>query len=188
MAEVIKKEVTQVPKEAKGLSIAGMVLGICSIVLVVWLGFILGILAIIFSAIGLKRKKNGIALAGLITGIIGTILSVIIGVVFIIFVAYAGIQESAHQSALKTDAVTVQTEAEQFSTMNSGVYPSFDEMQQQLDHDGYSITIDKQGTNSNGDIIYIPCYGKGSIVWYWNQNTSEYQSLYSGDTGDCEWN
>ena len=94
MAEVVKTEVVQTPKEAKGFSIAGLVLGICSIVLVVWFGFILGILAIIFSSLGLKRQRNGLALAGLITGCIGTLISLVIGLFYIFLFVYASAQNN----------------------------------------------------------------------------------------------
>ena len=61
--------------ESNGLAIAGFV---CSIVGLVIFGFILGVLAVIFSAIGLKRaeagaKGRGFAIAGLIIGIIDII-------------------------------------------------------------------------------------------------------------------
>ena len=94
MAEVTKTEVVQTQKEVKGFSITGLVLGICSIVLVVWFGFILGVLAIIFSAIGLKRQRNGLALAGLITGCIGTLLSLFIGLFYILLFVSASAQNN----------------------------------------------------------------------------------------------
>jgi hypothetical protein len=58
------------------MGIAGLVLGIASLLLY---GFILGILAIIFSAVGLQRVNNGeatnrnMAIWGLILGIIGLV-------------------------------------------------------------------------------------------------------------------
>lgn len=57
-----------------GMGIAGLVLGIISLLL---FGFILGILAIIFSSIGIQRANNGqatnktMAIWGLVLGIIG---------------------------------------------------------------------------------------------------------------------
>jgi hypothetical protein len=61
----------------KGKSIAGMVLGILS-VLTCWLpyvGLILGIIGLILSALGLKNEDaRGMAIAGLVTSIIGIIL------------------------------------------------------------------------------------------------------------------
>lgn len=177
-------------KRAKGISIAGMVLGICSIVLV-WFGFILGVLAIILSSVGLKRAKNGFAVAGLVTGIVGTVFGLIIGAAMIIG-AFFGIQQSARDAAVRSDATSVQKKAEQFNAAYEA-YPSFEEMRAVLlNDDGYVITIDQQGiesgTDSGRDILYIPCYGYGAIIWYWSSADDEYKSLYAGDTASCEWN
>jgi hypothetical protein len=75
-----------------GLAVAAMVLGIISVVLCfLWfLGPVLGILAIIFGALGLSKSKKvgrgrGAALAGLILGVIGILLSI----VFIVLVVMA---------------------------------------------------------------------------------------------------
>lgn len=80
------------PSPRNGMGMAGMVLGIISVVLFItsWIAVILGILAIVFSAIGRGRVKQGLATnsgqakAGLICGIIGTIL----GVAALIFVVW----------------------------------------------------------------------------------------------------
>jgi len=66
-------------EEEKGLSIAGFVLGILSL-LVPFLGTILGIIGIVLSAIALKNKQGikGLAIAGLILSIISVGLWVLI--------------------------------------------------------------------------------------------------------------
>lgn len=59
------------------MGIAGFVLGLLSLVCcwVPVLGFLLGIIGIVFSAIGIVKKKNkGLSIAGLVTGIIGTVV------------------------------------------------------------------------------------------------------------------
>lgn len=59
-----------------GMGIAGLVLGILSLLIA---GFILGILAIIFSSIGIQRANSGeatnknMAIWGLVLGIIGLV-------------------------------------------------------------------------------------------------------------------
>lgn len=175
-----------VPKEAKGLSIAGMVIGICSVVLGFYLGFILGVLAIIFSAIGLKRKKNGFAIAGLVTGIVGTIIGIIVGIAIII-VAYAGIQQAATDASVRSSASTVEERAElAYSTY--GVYPSYEEMQNDLINNDLGVVISPQGEGGGGDVVYIPCYGEGAIIWYWSESDSEYKQIDVGSTTTCEWN
>lgn len=71
-----------------GLGLAGMVLGILSIVLCFlnWIDVIVAILAIVFSAIGRSRVKKGAATnkgqatAGLICGVIGAVLAIVITV------------------------------------------------------------------------------------------------------------
>ncbi|HET9600718.1 MAG TPA: DUF4190 domain-containing protein [Acidimicrobiales bacterium] len=79
-------------RSTSGLSIASMVLGICSIVL--WwffgLGIVLGILAVVFGVKERRRAPNGLATAGLVTGIIGLSLSVLF-VVFVVISATADV-------------------------------------------------------------------------------------------------
>lgn len=78
-----------VQTKIKSLGIAGLVLGISSIItsIIPLLGVPLGILAIIFSVMQKKRYPIGMATAGLVTGIIGIVLSVL---VFILTFAYLG--------------------------------------------------------------------------------------------------
>lgn len=69
-----------------GLSIAALVLGIISIpaALTVWIGFIAGVLGIVFGVIGMRQAKRGkankrvFAMVGAITGIIGLVLSIVV--------------------------------------------------------------------------------------------------------------
>ncbi|PZE20200.1 DUF4190 domain-containing protein [Paenibacillus xerothermodurans] len=80
------------PPPANSKSIAAMVLGILSIV-IPYIGLIIGIVAIIFSAISLKEIKRtgeqgrGMAIAGLVCGIIGTLIYGIILLIVIIALA-----------------------------------------------------------------------------------------------------
>lgn len=77
-----------------GKSIASMVLGILNLLLVFmpYISVILGILAIILSAISFKEIRRhgdtgkGMAVAGLVCGIVGTIFGIIILTVFIIVI------------------------------------------------------------------------------------------------------
>lgn len=67
-------------KPVNGFAIAGMVIGILSLVLCCcseYIGLVLGILAIIFSIIAKKQGPSGMATAGLICGIIALVLSVV---------------------------------------------------------------------------------------------------------------
>jgi hypothetical protein len=67
--------------EASGLGIASMIFGIMAILFMCigWLGFILGLVAIILACV--DKKRNGFRTAGLVTGIIG----LLIGLVMIAF-------------------------------------------------------------------------------------------------------
>lgn len=171
----------QEKKNYQGFAVTSMVLGISSIVLVLWLGFVLGILAIIFGAIVLKRvKRNGMAITGLITGIVGTVLSLLV-FALIIFTFITSVNEPTNSSTA-ADAYTVEQQAELF-WVNEGYYPSYSQLEAEASKEG--VEIDDE--SSTADIIYIPCYGEGGIIWYWQDDTEEYISRYMGNTDNCEW-
>jgi hypothetical protein len=77
------------PPRTNGKSIAALVLGILAIVLP-YIGFLIGIIAIIFASISLKEiKRNqeqgrGMAIAGLVCGIVGTSIYLLI-ILFLVF-------------------------------------------------------------------------------------------------------
>ncbi len=88
------------PPKTNGKSIAALVLGILAIV-VPYLGFLIGIVAIVFASLSLKEIKRkqeqgrGMAIAGLVCGIVGTALyAIIILFVLIAFVTFAGMGSS----------------------------------------------------------------------------------------------
>lgn len=78
----------ELPK-TNGKSIAALVLGICSIV-VPYLGFIIGIIGIVFASLSLKEIKRrgeqgkGMAIAGMVCSIIGTALYAILFLIVVI--------------------------------------------------------------------------------------------------------
>lgn len=83
------------PPKTNGKSIASLVLGILS-VMIPYGGFLLGILAIIFSSLSFKdiKRKNeqgkGLAVAGLVCGIVGTVLwGIIILIVVLAVIAFS---------------------------------------------------------------------------------------------------
>jgi uncharacterized paraquat-inducible protein A len=87
------------PQRTNGKAIAALVLGILAIVLP-YIGFIIGIIAIIFASLALKEIKTrseqgrGLAVAGLVCGIVGTALYAIIIVVVIGALLYFGSTDS----------------------------------------------------------------------------------------------
>ena len=62
------------------MSVAALV---CGIVGLFFGGLILGPLAIIFGAIGMKRDGRGMAIAGLVCGIVATLFSLLILAAFV---------------------------------------------------------------------------------------------------------
>lgn len=81
--------VAQTPqKPMNGVGLAGMIIGILSYVLC-WIpvfDFILGLIGVILSGVGLSRKEryrlNGFAVAGLVLSIIGLVIGFIIMIAF----------------------------------------------------------------------------------------------------------
>jgi hypothetical protein len=72
-----------------GFATASLVLGIIGLVMfwAVWVPFVLGILAIVFGAIGRSRAKQGapnggLATAGLVLGIVSLVIAVLFFVLF----------------------------------------------------------------------------------------------------------
>jgi len=85
--------VQQVPMQTNGLAVASLVLGIIGLVLfwTVWGGILLGILAVIFGAVGLSKAgrggpNKGMATAGLVLGVLAIIGSVLF-IAFVVSVA-----------------------------------------------------------------------------------------------------
>jgi len=64
-----------------GYGIAALVLGIVGVALGWWiipfLGFVAGILAVIFGGLGLRSRSRGMSIAGLVLGIVTIVLSII---------------------------------------------------------------------------------------------------------------
>ena len=71
---------TTVAGGGKGMSVAALV---CGIVGLFFGGLILGPLAIVFGAIGMKRDGRGMAIAGLVCGIVATLFSLLILAAFV---------------------------------------------------------------------------------------------------------
>ncbi|WP_168626242.1 MULTISPECIES: DUF4190 domain-containing protein [unclassified Cryobacterium] len=79
------------PQDAKGLSIASMVIGIVSLVLMFfYIGWLTGIAAVIFGHIAMKKEPagKGMALAGLITGYVAIGLSLIFLIFAVLFFGF----------------------------------------------------------------------------------------------------
>ncbi len=95
----IQPQYPPAPPQTNGKSIAALVLGILSVI-IPYVGFILGILAIIFGKLSLNEVKRrgdggkGLAVAGLVCGIIGTaIYALIILIAVIGLISYYSVSD-----------------------------------------------------------------------------------------------
>ncbi len=86
----------------KGMSIAGMVLGICGCVFsfaicTVWIGLVLSVIGVVLSGIAMKKCNEGtadgkgMAIAGLVTSIVGIGFAI-----YILAIAMAAVSELDH--------------------------------------------------------------------------------------------
>lgn len=70
---------------SSGMSIAGMVLGIVSIICCGGLGIVCGIVGVILSALALKDNKPGRGMA--IAGVVCSLVGIVGGIIYLIFYA-----------------------------------------------------------------------------------------------------
>lgn len=187
------------PTKSFGLGVAGMVLGIVSVLSsFVAFGLIVGTVGICLSAASLKRGSSGkgMAITGLVTSIVGVFMSVFFLMVITI-AAYAGVSMAAKSASVEADAMKVSTVVEGLYAAN-GEYPTYIELDNDLSRggslaDGVNAVgdgslADKVGMyGSLKDIEYIPCYGDGGMIWYWNFATEKYMTIDHGDTSDCQY-
>lgn len=178
MSEVV------VEKRSEGLALASMIVGICAVVIIP-LGFPLGVTAIILGIIALKKQqRKAFAVTGLATGIAGLLFSVAV-IASIAFAAFNGIESRATDSSVRADASAVIRQAKTINTAK-GEYPDFETYFAVLESTG--ITISKHNVGEQGDIIYVPCNGVGAVVLYWSIDDDMYKQLKTGNTLNCEWN
>lgn len=146
--------------EGQGLAISSLVLGILAILACfVWhISIVLGILAIIFGAVSVKKRGRGKAIAGIVTGSIGIVLSLLI--LWVISTALPSLQKSQRDTARKNDVSTLATDVVSFQTENRGQLPSASDLTTSSLAQVTSITSEgepttdkavfKAGTNCDG--------------------------------------
>lgn len=112
-----------VPVEGQGLAITSLVLGILAIItcLVWYIGIVLGVLAIIFGTVSVKKRGRKKAIAGIVTGSIGVILSLLI--IWVVSAALPSLQRSQRDTARKNDISVLVTDVLSFQTENQGQLP-----------------------------------------------------------------
>lgn len=180
-----------------GLGVAGMVLGITSILSSFLLvGLAIGVVGICLSAAALKRRSagKGMAIAGLATSIVGVFISLIFCLVVIVaaIATYDGTNDAAKSAAVRSDAIRVSSAVESLYATNAE-YPTYIELVSDLSR-GIMAGVnngdlaDKVGMyGSLKDIEYIPCYGDGAMIWYWDFEVEKYMAFNYGDTTSCQY-
>ena len=120
MSKVNKTE----QSESQSSAIASLVLGILAIItcFVWYIGIVLGVLAIIFGAMSIKKQGRKKAIAGIVTGGIGVVLS--LRVVWMVHAALPALQKSQRDTARKNDISVLSTDVVSFQTENRGQLPS----------------------------------------------------------------
>ncbi|MWV42408.1 DUF4190 domain-containing protein [Paenibacillus sp. HJL G12] len=95
------------PPKTNGKAIGALVLGILSLV-IPYVGFILGIIAIVLASLSFKEIKRrneggrGLAIGGLVCGICGTALYGIMLVLVVIALIFVGASYDSYYDALST--------------------------------------------------------------------------------------
>lgn len=90
---------TQPTSQSNSLAVTGMVTGIVGVVLcwVPFLGFALGVLGVVFGALGLKKHQHkGFSITGLVTGGAAVVIAFIIFLFWIFVVAMAAHSNSVY--------------------------------------------------------------------------------------------
>lgn len=108
---------TSSPSHGGGLAIAAMVIGIVAIILgwVPFLGFALGVTAVVLGIIGLKHKINkGMSIAGLVTGAVAVVWGLIVSILALIaLLGFAAITSTATNVLKETNDSLSQYNIEQ---------------------------------------------------------------------------
>lgn len=156
MSEANKTEQT----EGQGLAVASLVLGILAIItcLVWYIGIVLGVLAVVFGAVSIKKRGRKKAIAGIVTGSIGIVLSLLI--IWVVSAALPSLQKSQRDTARKNDVTVLATDVTSYMTENRGQLPAASDLSTSslaqvtsIAGDGEPTTdtaIYKTGTNCDG--------------------------------------
>lgn len=112
---------------SKGLSVAALVLGIVGLVLcaVPMLGFLLGVIALIFGIIGIRRQPaKGMAITGIVTGSVAILIGFIVSSIMLFsFMALPSLQQSQRDTERKNDVAQAATEIANYESNYRGQLP-----------------------------------------------------------------
>ena len=179
------------PSSNFGLGIAGMVLGIVSIMATFFVvGVIIGVVGICLSTAAIKRSNSqkGMAITGLVTSIVGVVMGAVFSLILLL-AALSGVSDAAKSAEVKSQALIVSSIVVNHHDNNNSVYPSYKDLMDNLMGDyRTSYIVGSIGVyGSVKDIEYIPCYGDGAQVWYWDFESETYNSITYGDTSNCQY-
>ena len=135
--------------DGQGLSITSLVLGILAIItsLVWYIGIVLGILAIVFGAVSVKKQGRKKAIAGIVTGSVGIVLSLLI--VWMVNAALPALQKSQRDTARKNDVSVLTTDILDYQTNNRGQLPAANDLSSSSLGQITSITSEGQPTTDS---------------------------------------
>lgn len=165
MSEGSRTETT----EGQGLAITSLVLGILAIItcLVWYIGIVLGILAIIFGAVSVKKLGHKKAIAGIVTGGVGVILSLVI--VWATSAALPSLQKNQRDTARKNDVSVASSAVVAYASNNRGQIPGSAADFSQYITDLALISIESEGAPTTDTAIYkagVNCDGAVSARAY----------------------
>ena len=91
------------------------------------------------------------------------------GIIFsllVLFAAFAAMNTPGLNNRAESAANTIVSEAEQYY-VESGVYPNYRQLMQNVDSSDIPYDVTVGDLDTTADVIYIPCYVSGEIVWHW---------------------
>lgn len=165
-----------------GLSVASLVLGILSAVtfFIAFLSLPMGILAIIFGAVSLKKAGRGKAIAGIVTGAVGIVLT--IASFFMIFVVLPSLQGAQRDNMRKDDMAVISSDITYFQSNNNGKPPTAADLS--TSYLSQIIYIASEGEPTTRQAVYevgVDCEGVSSSRSYALKIELEDGSVYCVD-------
>lgn len=137
----------------KGLAIASLVFGIIAFLTgLIYVGGVLGLLAVVFGIIALKKRQGrGMAIAGIITGalgILGTIAAIIL-----VTLALPVLQQQQRDTSRKNQVAMTVSEIQRYQTNNQGNLPDPEEVSNSFET--ASLKVAASGEPTTDTMIYL---------------------------------
>lgn len=145
-------------------AVASLVVGIVAVLSgLLYVGGLLGIAAIVFGVIALRRSgSRGLAIAGIILGSLG-ILATILAVI-LVALAVPALQKNQRDTVRKNDVGLIVSEIQSFQTNNKGTLPDPSEVALLLKT--RKLDVIAEGTPTDSTALYeigVNCAGESSV-------------------------